>query len=142
MNLSLRRELLLLILLPLPPAAVSYSISHYTSTASAAVPPPGHIAVADARLRAAELLWIDARPAAQFEAGHIPGAVNLPLDAWDTHFPQLLAVWSPERALVVYCDSTTCDLSEQVADRLRRELGVDTVQVLHGGWQAWQEESP
>lgn len=82
--------------------------------------------------------WLDARDARAFEASHIPGAVLLNEDRWQVGLERLLIVWDGERAIVVYCDSATCNASHSVAKRLKGELGIDDVHVLHGGWEAWQ----
>lgn len=83
------------------------------------------------------VLWIDARPAAQFEREHIPNALLLNEDDWDELLPPMLAAWSPEKRIVVYCSSQSCAASHEVARRLREEAGLKDVYVLHGGWEAW-----
>ena len=86
----------------------------------------------------ASVLWVDARPAEQFEREHIPEAVSLNEDQWDELLPQMLATWSPERQIVVYCSSQSCAASHEVARRLRDEAGLKNIYVLHGGWEGWQ----
>ena len=83
------------------------------------------------------VLWVDARPDAQFEAEHIPNAQQLNEDSWSELLPQFLAVWSPEKRTVVYCSSQTCAVSHEVARRLRGETQLQEVYVLHGGWEAY-----
>lgn len=85
------------------------------------------------------VLWIDARPDAQFEAGHIPDAIPLNEDRWNELLPQTMTAWSPEKRLVVYCSSQSCGLSHEVGRRLRDEAGLKNVYVLHGGWEKWQQ---
>ncbi len=85
------------------------------------------------------VLWVDARPDAQFAEQHIPGAISLNEDRWNELFPQMMAAWSPEKRVVVYCSTQTCALSHQVARRLRDEAGLTDVYVLHGGWEKWLE---
>lgn len=84
------------------------------------------------------VLWVDARPDAQFSAGHIPNAIQLNEDRWDELLPQLLGVWSPEKRVVIYCSSESCAASHHVAERLRENAGLQNVYVLHGGWETWQ----
>lgn len=81
-------------------------------------------------------LWVDARPRAAFEAGHVPEAVLLNEDEWAALLPGFLARWQPGARVVVYCDSVECDASASVARRLREEAGLPDVFVLHGGWEA------
>ncbi len=85
------------------------------------------------------ILWLDARPDAQFLEQHIPGALPLNEDRWGELLPQMLAVWSPDKRVVVYCSSQSCAASHEVARRLRDEANLKNVSVLHGGWETWQE---
>jgi rhodanese-related sulfurtransferase len=85
------------------------------------------------------LLWIDARPDAQFAGGHVPGAMQLNEDDWNELLPPVLAAWSPERKVVVYCGRQSCNASHAVAERLRNEAGLKNVYVLQGGWEEWQK---
>ncbi len=95
------------------------------------------IGVASA-LNLAGALWVDARPQAEFDGGHVPKAVALPAGAWDTQIDAFLDLWQPGAPIVVYCSSKDCDAAELVAQRLMRELGADTrVYILRGGWEAW-----
>ena len=86
----------------------------------------------------ASVMWVDARPDAQFQAGHIPNAIQLNEDRWDELLPQLLGTWSPDRKVVVYCSSQSCAASHEVAKRLRENAGLKDVYVLKGGWETWQ----
>jgi rhodanese-related sulfurtransferase len=85
-----------------------------------------------------KVLWVDARPAEDYEHEHIPGAVSLNEDAWDALLPDALDAWTMERIIVVYCSSLSCQASHEVAQRLREELGSRQVRVLKGGWEAWK----
>ena len=82
-------------------------------------------------------IWVDARPDAEFEREHIPGAVLLNEDRWNELLPQFLATWSPEKRVVVYCSSQSCNASREVARRLRDEAQLKNVFVLQGGWEEW-----
>lgn len=84
------------------------------------------------------VMWIDARPKAEFETAHIPGALSLTTEEWDSLLPGVLNAWSPQRKLIVYCSKQTCGASREVARRLREEAGLKQVFVLDGGWEAWQ----
>ena len=85
-----------------------------------------------------QALWCDARDPSAFAAGHVPGALSLTESGWDDDFAQVVQHWSPERPIVVYCSSSSCDASTAVAARLRHDLGSGQVWVLHGGWEAVQ----
>lgn len=102
---------------------------------------PGEVTLAQARTfaRDRQVLWVDARPADAFTAGHVSDAVNLKLAAWDADFPGLLKAWQPESVIVVYCDDQACGASTAVAERLRA-AGLPEVYVLSGGWVAAKAE--
>jgi rhodanese-related sulfurtransferase len=83
------------------------------------------------------VLWVDARPDADFARAHIPGAVSLNEDRWDELLPGVLDHWDATRKTVVYCSSLSCQASREVARRLREEVNLPNVFVLEGGWEAW-----
>lgn len=71
-----------------------------------------------------------------FATGHLPGALNLPLEGFAESAARLL----PDKAaeIVVYCASRTCQNSD-LAERKLRELGYRRVRVYKGGKAAWRE---
>jgi rhodanese-related sulfurtransferase len=85
------------------------------------------------------VLWVDARSPKEYEAEHVPGAILLNLEDWDTLFPSFLEEWEPDEKVVVYCSSTACQLSHEVAQRLKQS-GISPVFVLKGGWEAWKSK--
>ena len=85
-----------------------------------------------------QVLWVDARPRSEFEHDHIPGAVLLNEDEWDRLLDGFLDHWQRNSRVVVYCSSVSCEASIQVAERLKREVRIENVYVLKGGWKAWQ----
>lgn len=101
------------------------------------VPASEMVTAAQARAWGRNAIWIDARPDEEFARDHVPGAVSLNEDRWNELLPQFLAVWSPEKKVVVYCSSLSCNASREVARRLRKEAQLPNVFVLEGGWEAW-----
>lgn len=95
------------------------------------------VTVAQAEAWGTRALWIDARPEEQFTREHVPGALPLNEDRWNELLPQMLAAWSPEKRIVVYCSSEGCGASREVARRLREEAQLQNVFVLQGGWEEW-----
>jgi rhodanese-related sulfurtransferase len=94
-------------------------------------------------LNDAEELWksgtgyfLDARSPADYAAGHIAGAISLPMEEFDDHFPQIAPMLTPDAVIVAYCDGQECDLSRRLMVRLR-ELGYHNVRHLVNGWTAW-----
>jgi rhodanese-related sulfurtransferase len=96
------------------------------------------VTVAVARSWGASALWVDARADADFENGHIPGALPLNEERWDDLLPGVVDAWDPGRKIVVYCSSLSCQTSRDVARRLREEVSLPNVFVLQGGWEAWE----
>jgi rhodanese-related sulfurtransferase len=81
-------------------------------------------------------LWIDSRDTATFEKEHIPNAILLNEDDWESNLSTLLEHWNGQ-VLIVYCASETCHTSKAIVDRLKHELGFDDVYFLKGGWETW-----
>jgi len=98
------------------------------------IPRDDEITIGDAKALGASALWLDARSRAAFEQGHVDGALLLNEDHWEELFVPVIERWRPGLTIVVYCDSTGCQASRKVADRLRTEAGVEPVKVLHGDW--------
>jgi rhodanese-related sulfurtransferase len=71
-----------------------------------------------------------------FDAGHLPGAVNLPLEGFAETAARLLPAKSAE--IVVYCASATCQNSH-IAQRKLQSLGYENVRLYRGGKAAWKE---
>jgi len=83
------------------------------------------------------VLWVDARSRAKYEKAHIPDAVLLNEDEWNSLVHTFLDAWDPDVPVVVYCDGGSCDASHAIAERLRTEFKIEKVFVLKGGWEAW-----
>jgi len=82
-------------------------------------------------------VFVDARPLELFEAGHIQGALTVPLAEFDEMIEKVLAELPEEGLIVTYCDGEDCDLSAHLALKLK-EIGYKNVRVLHNGWSAWK----
>ena len=103
-------------------------------------PVRGEVSASTIRAWGEPVLWVDARSRAKFEREHLPGAVLLNEDEWETLIAPFLEAWDPDRKVVVYCDGGRCEASAAVAERLRSELKLPDVYVLEGGWRAWAGE--
>lgn len=112
--------------------------------------------VADARQRirevapaafhgnAGDAVLIDVREPAEFDTGHLPGAINIPRGVLefqvDAH-PAVANATDPalahrERPLVLYC--RTGGRAALAADNLQK-LGFADVRSIAGGIEAWRE---
>jgi rhodanese-related sulfurtransferase len=85
-----------------------------------------------------EPLFLDARSSADYQSGHIKGAVNLPVH--DADFGERLQAFSLKanhgKELIVYCDGIGCSLSPELASVLKG-LGYGDVKILINGWTEW-----
>jgi rhodanese-related sulfurtransferase len=84
--------------------------------------------------RRGEAVVIDVRPAEEYAAGHIAGAVNLPIDA----LPRFLKKLPKEQEIVAYCRGPYCMLAFQAVEKLRKK-GF-RARRLEDGFPEWQAE--
>jgi rhodanese-related sulfurtransferase len=100
------------------------------------------VTVAQARAWGADAIWVDARPEEEFARDHVPGAILLNEDHWNDLLPHFLGEkWSPDKKIVVYCSTKSCNLAREVARRLREEAKLpNDIRVLDGGWEEWLKE--
>ena len=96
------------------------------------------LAVALGKLRSAETVFVDARSAAHFAKGHIPGAVSVPFEQVDEVFPVLVDLIDSGRELVVYCDTRECDDALLLAVRLQA-MGADRLALYVDGFALWEK---
>lgn len=79
---------------------------------------------------------IDARSQAEFEFGHIPGAINIPYNS-----PNIAALAEKyalkNKPLIVYCSSARCNVAHILANKLEN-LGCKDAQIYAGGWEEWR----
>ncbi len=90
------------------------------------------------------VLWIDARPRAEWKENGLKGSILWNLDPTEDaqQFEAEAAMRAVEAEMVVvYCGSEACGTSRQIADRIRAlDLGPQ-VKVLHGGWDALKDSN-
>ncbi|MHC4913751.1 MAG: rhodanese-like domain-containing protein [Planctomycetota bacterium] len=75
---------------------------------------------------------LDVREPEDYQKGHIPGAVNLPKEKWDT-FSGL----SRTMVNIVYCYSEVCHLAATTAWRFA-DHGYPVME-LEGGFDSWKQ---
>jgi len=81
------------------------------------------------------LLVLDVRSPEEFAAGHVDGALNIPLDTLSARVPEL-----PRDALIVTVCGKGGGRSDRAADELRAR-GFASARPLCGGTKAWQEQA-
>ena len=137
MKSSLVRQALILVALAFLPGIGQAIYFRDKVSWQSPIPASETVTVAQARAWGQNAIWVDARPDVEFEREHVTGAVLLNEDRWNELLPQFLAAWSPEKRVVVYCSSQSCNASREVARRLRDEAQLKNVFVLKGGWEEW-----
>lgn len=86
------------------------------------------------RLDAGTVTVLDVRPADEYAAGHIPGAINVTLDQLDRMLPDL----ELDSEIVAYCRGPYCIYAHQAVATLRRQ-GFHA-RRLEGGLPEWRED--
>ncbi len=83
-----------------------------------------------------EVFLIDVRPTLEYEHGHLPGAVSMPVD----ELPQRLGELPDDKIIVAYCRGSYC-LFADAAVAFLREKGYEANR-MEGGWEEWWVEHP
>ena len=83
-------------------------------------------------------IFADSRHAADFEAGHIKGAVHLYAADQEIWLHDFLAATDPAKIIITYCDGEDCHLAQALAELLYFN-GFDNVRYLRNGWTRWRE---
>lgn len=76
---------------------------------------------------------LDVRPPEEYAAGHVPGAVNVPLSELEKHLKEL----DPKQEVVAYCRGPHCVLAFDAVARLR-EKGLKA-RRLEDGFPEWKQ---
>ena len=69
-----------------------------------------------ARLRSGLVTVLDVRPAEEFAAGHLPGAINVPVDRLEAYLSKL----PKKKEVLAYCRGPYCLMSFDAVARLRK----------------------
>jgi len=77
---------------------------------------------------------LDVRPIAEYDAGHIPGAISIPLEDLDRRLSEV----PRDQPVVAYCRGPYCVLAVQAVELLRQH-GY-TARRLRDGFPEWREE--
>ena len=97
-----------------------------------------NLAQAYAMFQQGQALFVDARPADEFNELHVPKSLNIPPDMAEAGLPEKMAGLAKDQEIVVYCGQVSCDLALKVAEKLQA-LGFTRVTAYIGGFRAWDE---
>lgn len=86
-----------------------------------------------------EAIFVDARSPELYAEGHIPGALNVPLQRVDDYLDAFFEKVADTKTIIIaYCDGEGCSLSEELAFLLS-DMGYENVRVLINGWTIWTQ---
>lgn len=81
---------------------------------------------------------VDARTKDEFELGHIPHAINLPVYEFDRAYKAAANLSLKDKTIISYCSSVTCLDSTLLAKKLYSK-GHKDIFVYRGGFEEWVE---
>ena len=82
---------------------------------------------------------LDARPARDYEAGHIPTARSVPYESVADALAVVQQYMTPAGPIVTYCSGKKCDESFLLTQYLRLQ-GFTNVTLFAGGFETWNAE--
>lgn len=88
------------------------------------------------RLLDTDTVFVDARISYDYEAGHLKGAVSIPIDVNDVEYRSVTNRINKDSSIVVYCQSAHCKFAERVAVKLVSD-GFSDISIFRGGWAEW-----
>ncbi len=88
------------------------------------------------RVRDGLVTVLDVRPAEEYAAGHVPGAVNIPLQELEQRLDELENQQGKNREIVAYCRGPHCVLAFDAVARLR-EKGINA-RRMEDGYPEWK----
>lgn len=93
---------------------------------------------AKAILESGDYLVFDARRAADFDTGHLPGAISFPYESREEGYNEMAALLPPAQPVMVYCSGRTCDDALLLGEFLKNQGSQEVALFLEGtgGWKA------
>jgi rhodanese-related sulfurtransferase len=124
-----------------PQAAASQNFDAYVPDDWAKEWKHYHFNDAKALWESKQAVFIDARAKVEYDQGHIPGAVPMPLGEFDKYYDQYKAKLKKAKFLITYCHGVGCKLSDKVAQKLYQDKGMKNTGAFFGGWPQWQQHN-
>jgi sulfur-carrier protein adenylyltransferase/sulfurtransferase len=83
----------------------------------------------------AEYLLLDVRQPVEYEEGHLPGSVLIPLDELESRRDEIYKELYSGRKVIIYCRSGKRSMAAAIA---LCDLGLKNLYILDGGLNSWQ----
>lgn len=87
-----------------------------------------------------QTLFVDVREPAEWQSGHVPGAVHVPRGMLEWAADPASASFKPDFAragrIIVYCAAAG---RSALAGKTLREMGYENVSQIGGGFEAWRK---
>ncbi len=84
-------------------------------------------------------LLVDARNIDDYKAGHLEGAISLPLGEINTKIDSFRQRVNKEQALILYCNGFGCPDSFELG-KILLAAGYQDVSVYEGGYPEWRDQ--
>jgi rhodanese-related sulfurtransferase len=84
------------------------------------------------RLASGDIVLVDVRPVAEYEAGHIAGAMSIPLEELERRLAEL----PPDAEIVAYCRGPFCAYAHEAVRQLH--AAGRSARRLEEGWPEWR----
>lgn len=86
------------------------------------------------RLRRGDVVLMDVRPREEYEAGHIAGALSVPLSLLEHYMAEI----DPEQEIVAYCRGPYCVLAAEAVKKMRSR-GFKAIRLVEG-YPEWHQQ--
>lgn len=81
---------------------------------------------------------IDVRPVSEYDQGHIPDALNLPLRSPRNVKIGFIKKFPTDRIFILYCSNTSCNQAERLSGEINL-MGYENTLIYEQGFEGWQE---
>ena len=87
-----------------------------------------------------DTVFIDARLTADYQAGHLKGAINIPVNASDEEYQKTTSHIDKNARIIIYCQSAGCPFAQKITFRMQAD-GYSHISIFKGGWQKWSADN-
>ena len=83
-------------------------------------------------------LLVDVREPEAYTAGHITGAISLPMNTLESEIATFKARFPSDKIIIAYCASSQCAIARTAAQLLMERHGFTDVREMPGGYAEWR----